>query len=168
MECILVWLPLVYILCYAVWNRVHHRKQYTTVKAKVIRLVNPARFSQGDVGTNDEHKKLLGNNQGLFDDKSLEESIHINEDPDERLFRRASRRNRYRSTNQNINQQSPGADSRAAPGRPGSMVVSMWEEESAAEKDLVKNDSGTGTGTGTRTGTSTGGSSTSGFNSNDS
>ena len=169
-ECILVWLPLIYILCYAVWNRMHHRKQYSMVKAKVIRLVNPARFSQGDVGTNEEHEQLLGNNQDLFDDKSLDEPIHINEDPDERLFRRASRRNRYRSANQNnINQQSPGADSRAAPGRPGSvssMVVSIWEEESAAEKDLMKHDSGTGTGTGT--GTSTGRSSTSGFNSNDS
>ena len=168
-ECILVWLPLVYILCYAVWNRMHRRKQYNTVKSKVIRLVNPARFSQGDAGTNEEREQLLGNNADILADRSLDESIHItNEDPDERLFRRASRRNRYRSTNQNINQP-PGADSRAAPGRPGSvssMVVSMWEEESAAEKDLVKCDSGTGTGTGT--GTSTGGSSTSGFNSNDS
>ena len=147
----------------------HRRKQYNTVKSKVIRLVNPARFSQGDAGTNEEREQLLGNNADILADRSLDESIHItNEDPDERLFRRASRRNRYQSTNQNINQP-PGADSRTAPGRPGSvssMVVSMWEEESAAEKDLVKPDSGTGTGTGT--GTSTGGSSTSGFNSNDS
>jgi hypothetical protein len=161
-QCILVWLPLVYMLCYAVWNRVHHRKQYNTVKAKVVRLVTPSKFSQDDAGTIDECEQLLGNNPDIFADRSLDESIHItNEDPDERLFRRATRRNRYRSTNQNVTR-SPGSDSRAAaPVRPASvssMVVSMWKEESAAEKDLVKRDSGT----------STGGSSRSGLDSNDS
>jgi hypothetical protein len=161
-ECILVWLPLVYILCYAVWNRMHHRRQYNTVKAKVVSLVTPSRFSQDDAGTIEEREQLLGNNPDIFADRSLDESIHItNEDPDERLFRRATRRNRYRSTNQNVTQP-PSAQSRAAaPVRPAnvsSMEVSMWKEESAAEKDLVKHDSGT----------STGGSSRSGLDSNDS
>ena len=150
-ECILVWLPLVYMLCYAVWNRVHHRKQYKTVKEKLIRLVNP----QEDA-TNEEREPLLGNNPDIFADKSLDESVNssMNGDPDERLFRRASRRNRYHSTNQN---QSP-ARAGVRPANVSSTVVSVWEEEPAAEKDLVKRDSGT----------STGGSSRSGLDSNDS
>ena len=150
-ECILVWLPLVYMLCYAVWNRVHKRKQYTVVKDKFIRLINPTKFSREE-GTSEEREQFLGNNPDIFTDKSLDESLQINtnEDPDERLFRRATKRNRYRSTNQN----QPHADTRA--GRSVSTtVVSMLE---GSEKDLVKRDSGT----------STGGSSRSGFDSNDS
>ena len=164
-QCILVWLPLVYMLCYAVWNRVHHREQYNKMKAKVVRLVNMTKILQ-ESGTSEEREPLLGNNPEFFADKSLDESIpgpiNANEDPDEPLFRRASRRNRYRGTNQNINQ-SRGIESRAAvkPASVSSTVISVCEEEEpGVEKDLVKRDSGTSTGTG--------GSSRSGFSSNDS
>jgi hypothetical protein len=157
-QCILVWLPLVYMLCYAVWNRMHHKKWYKTMKDKLAK--------QED-GTKEEHQPILGNNQDIFADKSLGDSVNMspasNGDPDDLLFRRATKRNRYRSTNQNVTQP-PSTQSRAAaPVRPvsvSSMVVSMWKEESAAEKDLVKRDSGTGI--------STGGSSRSGLDSNDS
>ena len=150
-ECILVWLPLVYMLCYAAWNRVHQRKQYNTVKDKLIHLINPTKFSQ-EGGTNEEHEPLLGNNPDISADKSLEESVQINtnEDPDEGLFRRATRRNRYRSTNQS----QPPAHIRT--GRSVSTTVVCMLEES--ERDLVKRDSGT----------CTGGSSRSGLDSNDS
>ena len=146
-ECILVWWPLIYMLCYVVWNRVHKRKQYNTMKDKLIHLVNPTKFSQDEV-TDEEREQLLG-------DKSLEESLQVytNEDPDERLFRRAMRRNRYRSNNQI---QAPADMSWRAGRSVSTTVVSMLEE---SEKDLqVKRDSGT----------STGGSSRSGLDSNDS
>jgi hypothetical protein len=159
-QCILVWLPLVYMLCYAVWNRVRHRKWYEAVKDKLIRLV---RFLKQEDGSDEECQPILGINPDVFSD--VEESVDMSSsgDPDDSLFRRATRRNRYKSTNQNITQSS-GSDSRAAaPVRPvsvSSMVVSMWKDESAVEKDLVKRDSGTGI--------STGGSSRSGLDSNDS
>ena len=146
-ECILVWLPLIYMICYAIWNRVHKTKLYNVVG----RIVSPTRFLQED-GTNEEREQLLGGNPA---NRSLEDSVNFHgtnsEDPDETLFRRASRRNRYTGSAQ----KRPPAGSGTGNVTVSTTVVSVWEE---SEKDLVKRDSGT----------STGGSSRSGPDSNDS
>ena len=136
--CVLVWLPLMYIICYVVWNQVHKRKHYNTVKEKFIRLVNPVKSLQ-ETGTIEECEQLLR------PDKSQEESS--TDDPDERLFRCAARRNRYTRGIQNWR-----------PGAVSTTVVRTTETPDEVERDLVKRDSGT----------STGGSSRSGLDSNDS
>ena len=133
--CVLVWLPLIYIICYAVWNRTHKRKWYNTLKQKkLLRLLNPAKLLP-EGGTDEERKHILS-------DRSCEDSVNFtSDDPDEGLFRRATRRNRYNH----------GVQSRAP-------VTTTVVSVSGVTDDLVKRDSGT----------STGGSSTSGLHSNDS
>ena len=143
-ECVLVWLPLVYMICYAVWNRVHKRKHYNTVKVKLISLINPVKSSQ-ETGTDEEYERLLSAAPDIFADKSLEESGNTtSDDPDEGLFRRAARRNRYSC---NIQSQPP-----LRPGGVTTSVVSVMETPGKVERDLVKRDSGTSTGESSRTG----------------
>ena len=139
--CILVWLPFVYIICYAVWNRTHKRAWYNTLKQKVLHLLKPLiMITQEDT----ERKRLINNpqNQGTFAGRSLEDSVNfIGDDPDEGLFQRATKKNRY---------------ARSIPsGTPVSTtVVSVSDDTNNSDKQ----DSGT----------STGGSSRSGLHSNDS
>lgn len=142
-ECILVWLPLIYIFCYAVWNRTHKRKWYNSVKQELLRLLNPARLLR-ERGTDGERKQLVNNpqNPNIFSGRSLEDSVNFtSDDPDEGLFRRATRRNRYNRCVQS-----------------GAPVSTTVVSVSGVSDDLVKRDSGT----------STGGSSISGLHSNDS
>ena len=139
-EYVLVWLPLVYIICYAVWNRVHKRQCYQTAKKKLFQIFHPARYFLEN-STSEERGHLLNGQT----DRSLEDSVNFtSEDPDEGLFRRANRRNRYSRT-RNVH----GRD------KVTTTIVSVGEE---TEEDLIKQDSGT----------STGGSSRSDMHSNDS
>lgn len=78
LQCILVWLPLVYIFCYAVWNRVKKRQTYQKVKRK-IQMMNFGRLKSMS-----EERELL---------HSEEESVDA--DSDEDLFRRAAKGNVY-------------------------------------------------------------------------
>lgn len=143
---ILVWLPLIYIICYAVWNRVHRRKFYLTFKQKFTRIFYPTRFLQ-ECGTSEEQEQLLKHKSDTFGGRSLDESVNFSSnDPDERLFQRATKRNRF-------------SHSRGA--KISTTVVSIVGEadEDDVDGNLIKRDSGTSTG---------GSSRSAGFHSNDS
>lgn len=60
-ECIFVWLPFIYIVCYAVWNRTYKRRWYNSFKQKLLHLVNPARLLQ-ERGTDEEELMKNANN----------------------------------------------------------------------------------------------------------
>ena len=83
LQCILVWLPLVYIICYAVWNRLKKRQIYQKVKRK-IQMVNFARSKPND-GISEERQELLHS----------EEDNSADDDSDEDLFKRAAKGNVY-------------------------------------------------------------------------
>lgn len=83
LQCILVWLPLVYIICYAGWNRLHKRQVYQKVKRK-IQMVNYARSTSNE-RTSEERQELLHNG----------EDISVDGDSDEDLFKRAAKGNVY-------------------------------------------------------------------------
>ena len=80
LQCILVWLPFVYIVCYAVWNRLKKRQAYQKVKRK-IQMVN---FIHNE-SMPEEREELLHS----------EEEISADTSSDEDLFRRAAKRNIY-------------------------------------------------------------------------
>ena len=91
LECILLFLPMVYIICYIVWNKVRKRKHYKKVKENISRrLVNPVKSS------GEEREKLLKSNS-TGDDPFGESINYSSDDPDEEIFRRAARGNRFRT-----------------------------------------------------------------------
>ena len=89
-ECILALLPLIYMVCYIIWNRLQKRKHYKTVKENLTRhLINPVRASHTNIP--EESEQLL---------KSDGESVDCSsDDPDIDIFHRAARRNRFRVAN---------------------------------------------------------------------
>ena len=91
-ECILLVLPLIYVVCCIIWNKVRKRKQFEIVKERISqRLTNPARSS------GEETQKLLKSNH---DNDPFGETINYSsDDPDEEVFQRAARGNRYRIAN---------------------------------------------------------------------
>ena len=98
-ECILVFLPLVYMTCYVIWNRVHKRKHYKTIKENFTRhLVNPVRASRTEVSRPEESSRdqLLKSDDNYPFGESIDYS---SDDPDEDIFQRATRRNRFRVAN---------------------------------------------------------------------
>ena len=86
--CVLVFLPLVYITFYIIWNKCHKRKLYKRIKRNItIHLINPVRASY--MGTMEERQLLL-----------YAESVNNSgEDPDIQIFRRAEKGNRFRGAN---------------------------------------------------------------------
>ena len=112
LECILILLPLIYMICYIVWNKVRKRKHYKKVKERISqRLVNLVRSSGG------ETEKLLKKNG---DDPFSETLNYSSDDPDEEIFQRAARGNRFRTANIQTH----------PPSRPGGVyksVVSILE-----------------------------------------
>ena len=92
MECILLILPLIYVVCCIIWNTVRKRKQFEIVKERISQcLTNPARSS------GEETQKLLKSSRG--DDPFGESINYSSDDPDEEVFQRAARGNRYRTAN---------------------------------------------------------------------
>ena len=148
-ECVLVWWPLVYMLCYAVWNRVHKRQWYVKIKKRILHLVSPLR--EGETAGETDPLLVGGDVPTHFAERSLEESVNfVNDDPDESMFRRASKRNRYAHSIQSTSSKKKGSQLKVS-----STVVSVMP---TVDEDLVKRDSGTSTGSGA----------SSAFNSNDS
>ena len=86
---VLVYLPLVYVICYALWKTVYKRKKYKTVKKKLVNFVNTVSSNQEE-GTVEEHEQLIATND-IFG-----ESIQYTGDEEEDIFRRAERGNRFR------------------------------------------------------------------------
>ena len=87
-QCVLVWLPLIYIICYAIWRRLNKKEAYHMVKDKVksrlrVHLISPIRPHSED-GTKEEKEKLL------------KEVDRAPLDVDEDIFQRATTRNCYR------------------------------------------------------------------------
>ena len=82
-ECILVWLPLIYIISYAVWNRLKKRQTYHKVKRK-IRMINFVRSTPNE-SRSEEREELLHSR----------EEASADGDSDEDLFRRAAKGNVY-------------------------------------------------------------------------
>ena len=87
-ESTLVTLPLIYMICFIIWSKTRKWKHYKIVKENISRrLKNPVR-SFGE-----ETEQLLNNN----DDDRFGESIdYSSDDPDEGMFQRAARGNRFR------------------------------------------------------------------------
>ena len=89
-ESVLVTLPLIYMICYVIWNKVRKQKHYKIVKEKISRsqrLTNPVRSS------GEETDQLLNDNNN---DRFGESIDYSNDDPDEGMFQRAARGNRFR------------------------------------------------------------------------
>ena len=84
-ECTLVWLPLVYIIVYAVWNRLQKKQVYHKWKRSIL-MRSFVRFTRVE-GMKNEREELL---------KQEESENSDSDDPDEDLFRRAAQRNAYR------------------------------------------------------------------------
>ena len=143
LQCILVWIPLIYIICYAIWRRVHDKKPYQMVKSKMkkqlrLRLVSFA-SPRSEGASKDESEQL--NQDGPYND-----SAPLDEDAD--IFQRAASKNCYR---------------RLVPGRGSTSSVTYSEvgppffpeNEPQPDEDRSTGDSGAGTGTGTSSGVDT-------------
>ncbi|MCG8621935.1 MAG: hypothetical protein MJE68_08080, partial [Proteobacteria bacterium] len=92
LECILLVLPLIYMVCYIIWNKAQKRKQFEIVKERISqRLTNPIRSS------GEETQKLLESSRG--DDPFGETINYSSDDPDEEVFQRAAGGNRYHTAN---------------------------------------------------------------------
>jgi hypothetical protein len=88
---VLVTLPLIYMICFIIWHKTRKRKYYKIVKEKIgRRLTNPVRSSR----ESEETEQLLTSN----DYSRFAESIdYSSDDPDDSIFRRAARGNRFRA-----------------------------------------------------------------------
>ena len=92
LECILLVLPLIYMVCYIIWNKAQKRKQFEMVKERISqRLINPIRSS------GEETQKLLESSRG--DDPFGETINYSSDDPDEEVFQRAAGGNQYHTAN---------------------------------------------------------------------
>ena len=136
LECILLFLPLVYMICYIICKKVRKRKHYKKVKDNINRrLVNPVKSS------GEETEKLLKNSSG--DDPFGESINYSSDDPDEEIFQRAARGNRFRTAN--IETHPP-----TKPGGVPKTVVSILDpqmpktEEEEERSSTNKSDSGIG------------------------
>ena len=89
-ECILVWLPFVYIVCYLVWSGVRNSKYYPTLAAMCLWISSwkKERESQPLL-----QGALLTRQDGM--DYELTESFS---DTDKGIFKRAEKKNMYRPT----------------------------------------------------------------------
>ena len=75
-ECILLVLPLIYVVCYIIWSKAQKRKQFEIAKERISQhLTNPARAS------GEETQKLLKSGRG--DDPFGESINYSSDDPDE-------------------------------------------------------------------------------------
>ena len=134
MQCVLVWLPLIYIICYAVWRRVHKRESYRKIKESVkkkFKLVNIVSPPYDDISSGEKEKLLK-------DDVSL--NGEASDDPDHSMFRRATSKNRYRAL------------ARQSSVVTFSEVEPPFQPEVKLKDDLPSRDSGADTGTGRSSG----------------
>ena len=141
LQCILVWFPLIYIICYAIWRRIHNKKPYQKIKSEVrkrfrLRLVSPV-SPQSEQGTEDENERL--HPDGPYND-------NVSIDDDEGIFQRATAKNRYRPTK-----------ARHSSSVTYSEVDPPYcpENKPKSEEELSTGDSGAGTGTGRSSGIDT-------------
>ena len=87
-ECVLIFMPLIYIICYVIWRKIHRKKRYKTIKRKIYqRLSNPVRESYRS-SEDPEQERLLFN----------ESMDYSSDDLDEGMFQRAAKRNRFRAS----------------------------------------------------------------------
>ena len=126
LECILIFLPLIYMI-FALWNKARKSKFNQ-------RLANSVKSSS------EETEKLLKSNS---DDPFGESINYSSDDPDEEIFQRAARGNRFRTAN--IETHLP-----TKPGGVPKTVVSILDpqmpkiEEEEERSSTNKSDSGTG------------------------
>jgi hypothetical protein len=135
-----VWLPLLYIICYAIWRRIHNKESYQRVKSEVkkrfhLRLVNPV-SPRSEEGTEDENERL--NPDGPDND-------YLPVDLDEGIFQRATAKNRYRPMKTRRHSSSVVTYSEIDPPH-------SPEYKPKTEEELSTGDSGAGTGTGRSSG----------------
>ena len=145
LQCILVWLPLVYIICYAIWSRIHNKKSYQKVKSVVkkrfrLRLVSPVSL-QSEEGTEDEGEHLHPDGPYNGHDPLLPVDL------DEGIFQRATAKNRYRPMKLHRSSSAVTYSEVDPPYSP--------ENKLKAEEELSTGDSGAGTGTGRSSGIDT-------------
>ena len=124
-QCILVWLPLLYIICYAIWSRLNQRESYHKVKDKVQQKLRFNMVSPLSPKSDQESSNLL-------------EEIPVDEDED--IFQRATTKNRYRP---------PSRAQSSSNDVTFSEVSGPYQPEVKLQEDVSTGDSGAGTGTGT-------------------
>ena len=90
-KCILVFLPMVYMICYCIWSKCH--KAMTKNIALRYHSVRPLSNMVKDESNTEESEKLLKK-----EDDPFEESVdYSSDDPDEEIFHRARKGNRFKS-----------------------------------------------------------------------
>ena len=94
-QCFLVFLPLVCLICYLVWNQIRKNKYYHVIKNSIIDLalrirLYPVRAPNSSVDYPEGRERLIPINEV--------EDYPIN-DPDEQIFQRAEGRNNYQTAN---------------------------------------------------------------------
>lgn len=142
--CFLMFLPLIYMLCYVIWNKCHKRKHYKLIKDNInIHLVNPVKAScMGNNTHKGERRRLL----------SYGESVnYYSDDADDEIFQRAERVNNFRAANiHTIPPRRPGEVPRSVVTIQDPQLARIEEEEK--ETDTKKtSDSGIGRQSGTYT-----------------
>ena len=90
-QCFLVFLPLVCLICYVVWNQIRKNKYYHMIKSSIMALrLYPVKASNNSVDYPEGREQLIPFNEV--------EDYPVN-DPDEQIFQRAEGRNNYQTAN---------------------------------------------------------------------
>ena len=143
-ECILIFLPLIYMICYVIWNRVHRMNNYKAIKENLTsHLINPVRTI---ILRNKHNKRLLKNDSSYL----FSESIYYSGDNlDEEMFQRAAKGNRYQAANAQMYPQiakRPGEVSKTVVSILDTQLPEQIEEEEkiSMQESSVTYDSGIG------------------------
>ena len=134
-KCILIFLPLIYIICYGIWSKCHKKE---AKRQTVHRLSNPVKGSRAE-----ERERLIKQ----FRDDPFDETLdYSSEDPDEEMFRRAERGNRFKAMNVETEPpKRPGEVPRTVISIPDPELPNIKEEEEDRnDLQLMTSDSGIG------------------------
>ena len=140
-ECFLVFLPLIYIICYVIWSRVRNKKHYQMIQNAIYnRFIHLVRACRTDT------PEQQGERERLLPD--FDESVNANyssDDPDEQIFQRAARGNHFRAANvHTVPPRRPGEVPQSVVSIPGSQLPKVDKEEG---KDSLMRESDSGMGT---------------------
>ena len=134
-ECFLVFLPLVYIICYAIWNRIRKKRYYKIIKNNITCHIKK-QSRESCSSSQDERKRLL---------PFAESGDYSSTDPDEEIFNRAARGNNFRTAHvHNIPPRRPGEVPRTLISIPESQPSSANFNEENKNVSLDESDSGIG------------------------
>ena len=136
-ECILVWLPLFYMVGYLIWNRLRKKKSYDRFKIRVTNLMKSLASPLPP-----EEQPLINPSVDPHRTDKFYDSLNTTGDAEEDLLQRAERN--YHAQTANIETVSP-----TRPGEVHTTFVSVprlrhGHRPLTIEEELTKHDSGTG------------------------